>query len=103
MGIASEIRITMMVITTIISTKVKPRRRFSLPFCIGCSIGCLVAGLGIDVEDALAAPARGVRFVLIAAHSPLALTGERIHRNPPQEAHLLAVGAWKLHPIHQHV
>jgi hypothetical protein len=47
MGIAIEIRITMMVTTTIISTKVNPRSRFmarrahpftGLPFRIGLSI-----------------------------------------------------------------
>src|ERR1035438_10769280 len=67
MGIAMVMRITMIVITTINSTKVKPRRRFlarrarsftGLPFCVGLSIGCLFLCLAIHVEHALAAPAR---------------------------------------------
>src|ERR1017187_10793532 len=102
MGIAMEIRITMIVTTTIISTKVNPRSRFmtrrahpftGLPFRIGLSIGCLVLCLAVHVEYALAAPALALRVILVATQAPVGLPGERIHRNAAQKAHLLAVRA----------
>src|ERR1017187_1465536 len=92
-GIAMEIRITMMVTTTISSTKVKPRRRRSvLPFGIGCTIRGLVVGLGENLEHALAPPALGFRVVLRTAHAPLVLPRKGILGNAPQEFHLGPIG-----------
>src|ERR1022692_546226 len=100
MGIAMVMRTTMMVITTISSTKVKPRSRFmarrarpsaGLPFCIGLSIGCLFGCLAVHIEYALAAPTQRLGVILIAAQAPFGLAGERIYRDAAQEAHLLAV------------
>src|SRR5580658_1006950 len=93
-GIAMEIRITMMVTTTISSTNVKPRRRpilpfrTSLPFCIRCSISGLGLRFSENVKYALAAPALGLRIVLRAAHPPLVLAGERVLGNRPEEFQL---------------
>src|SRR5580704_5257248 len=91
-GMAMEMRITMMVTTTISSTKVKPRRRSVLPFRIRCTIGSLVLALGEDVENALPPPAFGFRIVLRTAHAPFVLAGKRIFGDRPQEFHLGAVG-----------
>src|SRR5262249_42937901 len=77
-GIAMLIRITMMVMTTINSTKVKPRRR--LPLGIGRSIGCLFGSFGIHVEDVLTAPTVGLGVVLRAPQPPLLLAGKRVFR-----------------------
>src|SRR5450756_2485469 len=112
MGIAMVIRITMIVITTINSTKVKPRSRCmarrarpftGLPFRIGLSIGCLILCLAVHVEYALAAPAQALGVVLVAAHAPFGLPRERIRRDAAQEAHLLAVRARQFHAFHQDV
>src|SRR5215831_14101226 len=96
------IRMTMMLITTISSTRVNPRAPFrrrepprppeALKFRIRCSIGCLLVGLAVNVENILAAKALCLRIVLIAAHAPLVLSGKRIARDAPQELHNLAVG-----------
>src|ERR1035441_8979562 len=105
-------RMTMIVITTINSTKVKPRRRCmacrarpfaGLPFCIGLSIGCLFLCLAVHVEYALAAPALALGVVLVATHAPFSLPGERIRWDAPQEANLLALRARQLHAFHQDV
>src|ERR1051326_6471291 len=111
MGIAIEMRITMIVMTTISSTKVNPRRDLprhgrpkagaKLPFRIIGSIGRLLRCLAIHIEHALPAPREALRIVLIAAQSPLGLAGERVHRNPSQEAHLLAVGTGQLDAFHR--
>src|SRR5476649_3070094 len=104
---AIEIRITMMLTTTMISTKVKPRRRFNLPrqfhlpLGVLSSIACLFSCFAVNVKDALAAPTRGLGVVLIAAHSPFGFAGERVHRNSPQKAHFLAVGPGQLHAFHK--
>src|SRR5271157_3727400 len=135
MGMAIEIRITIIVMTTISSTKVKPRRRAlwarksfhgpasgrltigrrlticptwpgplpGLPLGVRSSIGSLLGGLGVDVEDVLAAPTGGLGVVLIAAQSPVGLAGDRIARDVAQEAHLLAFGTRQLHALHQHL
>src|ERR1019366_2874357 len=112
MEIAMVMRITMIVITTINSTKVKPRRRFlarrarsftGLPFRVGLSIGCLFLCLAVYVEYALAAPAQAFGVVLVAAHAPFGLPHERIRRDAAQEAHLLAVRARQFHTFHQDV
>src|SRR5205823_1780978 len=103
MGIAIVIRITMMLITTISSTKVNPRReRESLPVCIGPPIRILVHGFGVYIEDVLAAPIVGGRIVLVAADSPLGSMGERIHRDATQELHDFAIRALRqFHTLHQ--
>src|ERR1035441_7694264 len=111
MGMAIEMMITMIVITTINSTKVKPRSRFQarahpftgLPFCIRLSIGGLFLCLAVHVEYALAAPALALGVVLVAAQTPFSLPGERIRRGAAQEAHLLAVRARQFHAFHQDV
>src|ERR1017187_2133307 len=93
MGMAIEMRMTMMVTTTIISTNVKPRRRWRrLPLCIGRSIGCLLLALGENFEYRLAAPTLGFGVVLGAAHAPFELVGERIAGDAAQEFQLGAVG-----------
>src|SRR5215472_7895209 len=113
-----EMRITIRETTTMSSTKVKPRlwrgrlrpprslgtrrlqagcsqdgrpHKAALPLRVCGSIGSFLLRLAVDVEDALTAPGEALGVVLIAAQSPLGLAGERIHRNPAQEAHLLAV------------
>src|SRR5579872_6214545 len=82
--------ITMMVITTISSTKVKPSR--PLPLRIRRSIGCSLLCLAVNREDVLPAPIGGLRVVLIAAKAPFGLAGEGVERNGAEEADLLAVG-----------
>src|SRR2546426_134640 len=103
MGTAMETRITMIVITTMSSTKVKPRRRRRLPLCIRSSTGILIHGFAVDVKDTLAAPTLTLRVVLIAAHAPLGLPGERVQRNAAEEAHLLSIGPRQLHAFHQDI
>src|SRR5512146_241779 len=95
MGIAIEMRITMMVMTTMSSTNVKPaaRRSRDLPFGIRTPVWSFVRGFAVNVEDVLPAPTGGGRVVLIAEQTPFAFAGERIDRNPPQEFHLLSFGA----------
>src|SRR5664279_1774003 len=115
---AMEIRITMIVITTISSTKVKPRTRLMArrarpfirpatsglrPFRIGGSIGCLLRCLAVHIEHTLAAPTERFGVVLVAAHTPFGLAGERIYRDAPQEAHFLPVRAGQFHTFHQNV
>src|ERR1039458_7487992 len=87
-GMAMEMRITMMVTTTISSTKVKPLLRCLLPFRIRCTIGGLVLRLGENVKHALTAPTLGFRVVLRTAHAPLVLARKGIFGNRPQEFHL---------------
>src|ERR1035441_2132213 len=103
MGMAIEMRMTMMVTTTIISTNVKPRRRWRrLPLCIGRSIGCLLLALGEYFEYRLAAPALERGVVLSAAHPPFEFVGERIAGDAAQEFQLHAVGVLsELHALHQ--
>src|ERR1041385_8813176 len=108
MGIAIVIRITMMVITTISSTKVKPRTReiqarfpalaalrsrFGLPLGIRFAIGRLLIRLGIHCKHILSAPTGGSGVVLIAAQTPLVLAGERIAWDLAEQPDFLAVGA----------
>src|ERR1039457_3094304 len=89
---AMEIRITMIVTTTISSTNVKPRlRRCVLPFCIRCTVGSLVFRLCVNVKHALAPPALGFRIVLRAAQAPFVLARERIFGHVPQKLHLAAI------------
>src|ERR1039457_4989660 len=105
MGMAIEMRMTMMVTTTIISTNVKPRRRWRrLPLCIGRSIGCLLLALGEYFEYRLAAPTLGLGVVLGAAHSPFEFVGERIAGDAAEEFQLHAVGVLRQgHAFHQDV
>src|SRR5690242_18780172 len=94
---AIEIRMTMIDTTTISSTNVKPRTARAagrLPRTVASPIGCLFHGFAVDVKDVLAAPALGLGVVLIAAHPPFALTGERVDRDTAEESHLLAAGAF---------
>src|SRR5947208_2355171 len=80
-GIAIEIRIATTETTTISSTKLKP-----LPLRVRRPIGCLLLRLAVHIEDALPAPGKALRVVLIAAQSPFRLPGEGVHRDAPQEA-----------------
>src|ERR1035438_3940429 len=114
---AMLIRITIIVITTMSSTNVKPRSRArgarpprfclpykELPIGIWFPIRVLVGGFGVDVKNILAAPTAGGRVVLIAAQSPLVLIGERVARNAAQELHQLAVRALRQFlPRHQNL
>src|SRR5579871_6673124 len=103
---AMVIRMTIIVTTTISSTKVKPRkprRAVRLPGAVASPIGSLLGSFAVDVKDVLSAPTGGVRIVLIAAHAPLTLAGERIDRNPAQEAHFLIFRRGQLLAIHQDV
>src|SRR6516165_3119473 len=131
MGIAMLMMITMMVITTISSTNVKPRRALwerppglreasasrtglawrpaadlevcpTLPLRIGRAIGCLVLRLRVYGEHVLSTPTGGFRVVLIAAQAPFRLAGEWVLGNGAQEADLLAVGVvGELHAFDQ--
>ena len=47
---------------------------------------------GVNVEDVLSAPSRGVRFVLVGAQTPLGAAGHRIDRHPPEELQLASGG-----------
>src|ERR1035441_9725938 len=93
---AMVMRITMMVRTTINSTKVKPRARrnpdFTLPLRIRRAIRACVVTFTINVEDVLAAPTLGRGIVLVATHPPLGFPGERIARDVAEELHLGSVG-----------
>src|SRR5579872_3029786 len=92
---AIVMRMTMMVTTTINSTKVKPRRPRRggrLPGAIASPIGSLLIGFAVDIEDVLAAPTLRIRVVLIAAEAPFGLAGKGIEGDSAQEAHLLIFG-----------
>src|SRR5271165_2365616 len=104
-GMAMEMRITIMVTTTISSTKVKPRlRRRDLPFCIGCTIGGLVIGLTENLENALSSPAFGFWVVLWAARAPLVFARKGIFGDAAQEFQLGAVGIVGQNlAFHQHI
>src|SRR5204863_4113935 len=85
---------TMIEITTVSSTNVKPRRRRQfLPFRIGCAIARLLVSLGVDRKHILPAPAGRFGVVLIAAQAPFGLAGERVARDFAQQLDLLAVRA----------
>src|SRR5438552_2231725 len=103
MGMAMEMRITMMVITTISSTKVKQRRDPRLPLGIRSAIGSLFESLAIDVEHTLASPGLALRIVLIAAQSPFGLSRKRVDRDAAEEAHLLAFGPGELHALDKNI
>src|ERR1035441_7603176 len=100
---AMVIRTTMIVRTTINSTKVKPRARrkpgFTLPLRIRSAIRPFFRGLTINVEDVLTAPTHGLGIVLVAPQPPFVLSGERIARETAQELHLSAFGVVSLHAL----
>src|SRR3954452_14870874 len=103
----------MIVITTINSTKVKPRRRFIdlpapfrtglLPLRIRRSIRCLILRLTVYVKHALTAPTQRLGVVLVAAQAPFGLARERVHRDAAEEPHLLAVRSRQLHALYQNL
>src|SRR5580658_7750700 len=101
MGIAIVIRITMMVITTISSTKVKPSRRRLLVLGIRCSRGVFFGCLAIYIKHILASPTGGFGIVLVASHAPLRSAGKRVPGDLTQELHLFAVRSIQLLPFHQ--
>src|SRR5271157_4647983 len=105
MGMAMVIRITMMLTTTINSTKVKPRRprRFTLPLRVWCAIGRFLRRFAVHGKDILAAPGGGLGVVGVAAHSPFLGAGEGIAWYAAQELYFLAIGAGELLPFHQDV
>src|SRR5882724_10812496 len=106
-GMAIVARMPMMAMTTMSSSRVKPRSAdlgsCSLPFTsssLGSPNAALPLGVGyavqahpprqrMDVVDVLAAPRAGIDGVLIAADRPLVLAGHRIDRQAAQELHLL--------------
>src|SRR4051812_40581682 len=94
-------RITMIVIVTISSMNVKPRRR--LPLRIGPATAVLLHGLTVHIEHTLPAPTLTLGIILIATQAPLGLAGEGIHGNASKETHLLAVRAGKLHAFDQKI
>src|ERR1019366_10640059 len=104
---AMVIRTTMIVRTTISSTKVNPRVRrnpgFTLPLRIRSAIRPFSGGLTINVEDVLAAPTHRLGIVLVAPQPPFVLSGERVARNAAQELHLGSFGVVSLHALDQHV
>src|ERR1700754_2717750 len=93
----------MMVITTIISTKVKPRAPRRLPLRVCCAIACLLRRLTVDIEYALAAPALALGVVLIAAHAPFGFARERIDGDAEQEADFLSIGPGEFDALHQNI
>src|SRR6516225_10172573 len=115
MGIAIVMSTTMMVMTTMSSTKVKPRSRGIsrgcrspgsreprlplLPLGIRCTIGSLLVGLAIHIEDVLAAPTQGFGIVLITAHTPLRSAGERVAWDAPHQVDLLILGSGQLNAL----
>src|SRR5689334_18194483 len=109
-------RITMIVTTTISSTKVNPRmwRRPPglrtrqagrpappLPLGIRSAIGSLICRLAIHVENTLSAPGETLGVILIAAQAPFGPAGERVDGNAAQETHLLSIGTGQLDAFHQ--
>src|SRR5580704_13227349 len=86
-----ETRITMIAMTIISSTIVKPswRPRPRLPVGIVSAIRGLFRGLGVHIEDVLSAPTVGRGIVLGAAHAPVGGIGERVFGDAAQEADLL--------------
>src|SRR5664279_4551463 len=106
MGMAMVIRTTMIVRTTINSTKVNPRVRrnpgFTLPLRIRSAIRPFSRCLTINVEDVLATPTHGLGIVLVAAQPPFVPSGERVARDAAQELHLGSLGVVSLHALHQH-
>src|SRR3954466_6359231 len=93
----------MMVITTINSMMVKPRRRsFALPVRICAAISCLLRCFRKYIEYVLSTAALRLRVVLHASFSPVRGTRERIFGDPPQELHLLVHLARFLYAFHQH-
>src|ERR1700677_519856 len=94
---ASDSRMTMMLMTTISSIRVKPRCRErclieSSPGLVLRAIQASTFGLGVNVEDVVSAPGVRVRIILHGTHSPLILAGHGVNRDVPQEAHLLTIG-----------
>src|SRR5580692_10465514 len=112
MGMAMVMRITMIVITTIISTKVKPARFkpcFRRPWARAtfsviriCSpTAVFLCSLAVYIEHIL--PPKTLRrgVVLVAAQTPFGGVCERVHRNAAQELELLAIRTGQLHAFHQ--
>src|ERR1039458_8374016 len=102
---AMVIRTTMIVRTTISSTKVNPRVRrkpgFTLPLRIRSAIRPFSRGLTINVEDVLAAPTHGLGIVLVAAQPPFVPSGERVARVARQNFLLVPFGFVSLAALSQ--
>src|SRR5215213_5260718 len=85
-------RMMISVITMSSSIIVKPLRRRSLatliPIAVFRAIESRTLVLGIHVVHVLAAPRRGVRFVLVGAQAPIVGAGRGIDRNAAQEFQL---------------
>src|SRR6185437_16529294 len=103
MGMAIVTRITMMVLTTISSTNVKPRRLRPLPLRIGAAIGSLLGCLAIHIEYILTSPTGALGVVCVAAHAPLRGPREGVARNAAEEADFFAVRAIELLAFDQNV
>src|SRR5436305_9421397 len=89
---------TTIVMTTISSTKVKPRRRRhrlsgALPLGISFAIGSLLISLAVNRKHVLPAPTGRGGIVLVAAETPFRLAGERVARNFAQQLDHFPIGA----------
>src|SRR5688572_13623532 len=81
-GSAMVARMPMTAMTMISSRRVKPSstilRRDRLPLGIGHPVHPGPRRQRVDVVDVLAAPALGIRFVLVAAQAPFGLPRHRV-------------------------
>src|ERR1035438_357381 len=102
---ARDTRITMIAMTIISSTMVKPnsRRLNPRPLPVGVigSIRRLVRALGINIEDVLPAPTVGGRVILGAAHAPVDGVGEGVLGDASQKSNFLVHLALQLDALHQ--
>src|ERR1017187_2790876 len=103
---AMVIRTTMIVRTTISSTKVNPRVRrkpgFTLPLRIRRAIQPFYRGLTINCVAVRAAPTPRLGIGLVAAQPPFVPSGERVARDAAQEFHLGSFGVVSLDALYQH-
>src|SRR3984957_13194185 len=109
MGMAMVMRITMMVITTIISTKVKPNWRLRRPWAratfsvirVRPAIAIFLRSLAVHVKHILAAKTLRSGVVLVATQAPFGAVRERVQWNAAQELELLAIRTVQLHALHE--
>src|ERR1700722_5924369 len=100
---AIDTRITMIAMTIISSTMVKPDspRRIFLPVGIFRPIRRRLRALGVNVKNVLPAPAIGRRIVLRTAHAPVDRVSEGIFGDAPEESDFLVYLAGQLHSLDQ--
>src|SRR3954471_709743 len=92
--VASAASTVMIAITMTSSMSVQPPRprRARLPVDILRAVEGGTVAPGVDVVNVLAAPAGGIRIVLIGAHAPLLCVRHRVHRDAAQELQLPSAG-----------